>query len=180
MEKIIVIGTTGSGKSTLAKALVKKINAPYIQLDQLFWKPNWERTDDEEFLKELEDSIKQSRWIVDGNYTRTRHITWKEADTIIWVDLPFWLTFYQNLTRTIKRSALKKEIWKGTGNRESFRRMFSKDSILIWLLKTYSKNIEKYESALEDPEYSHINFIRLKSRKEVDLFIKNINTVHTS
>lgn len=43
MNKIIIIGTTGSGKSTVAKKLSEKLNVPHIQLDFLFWKPNWEQ-----------------------------------------------------------------------------------------------------------------------------------------
>ena len=39
--RINVVGTAGSGKSTFAKSIAKKFNAPYVQLDEIFWKPNW-------------------------------------------------------------------------------------------------------------------------------------------
>jgi adenylate kinase family enzyme len=173
MNKIIIIGTTGSGKSTLAKQLSMKLNIPYIQLDFLFWKPNWEQPTDEEFFSKIEIAIEKPRWILDGNYGRTNHLTWKKADTVIWIDLPFWLTFYQNIKRSIIRAINRKEIWEGTGNKESFLRMFSKDSIILWLFKTYDSNVSRYQSRMNDSNFSHITFYRLRSRKEISGFIKN-------
>jgi adenylate kinase family enzyme len=40
-KRIVVIGTTSSGKSTLAKQLAEKIGGDYIELDALYWEPNW-------------------------------------------------------------------------------------------------------------------------------------------
>lgn len=175
MNKIIIIGTTGSGKSTVAQQLSKKLDIPYIQLDFLFWKPNWEQPTDEEFFSKIEKAIDKPRWVLDGNYGRTNHLTWKDADTIIWIDFPFWLTFYQNFKRSLTRAIIRKELWEGTGNKESFFRMFSKDSILIWLFKTYSSNISRYEARMVDSAYTHINFHRLRSKKEVASFLKKLS-----
>ena len=175
MNKIIVIGTTGSGKSTVAKKLSEILNVPHIQLDFLFWKPNWEQSTDEEFFSKIEKAIDKPRWVVDGNYNRTNHLTWKEADTVIWIDLPFWLTFYQIFKRSLIRAMTREELWEGTGNKESFLRMFSKDSILIWLFKTYSSNVSRYEERMIDPAYKHINFHRLRSKKEVTTFLKKLS-----
>lgn len=174
MKKIIIIGTTGSGKSTFATKLAEKLNYPYIQLDKLFWKANWRWSSDEEFFQKIHDEIDRDSWIVDGNYTRTQAITWTNADTVIWIDLPFWLTFYQCFTRSLKRALLKTELWPNTGNKESFTRMFSKDSILLWLFKTYDVNLKKYEQRINDLSYSHLNFYRLKSRRELRNFLSKI------
>lgn len=175
MKKIIIIGTTGSGKSTLAKAMSEKLNLPYVQLDFLYWKPNWQGSSDEEFCKKIEGAIDNvSGWIIDGNYTRTNHITWPHADTVIWIDLPFWLTFYQNFKRSLMRAISKEELWQGTGNRESFLLMFSKESILLWLFKTYGPNVTKNTAKMIDPKFSHLKFYRLRSRKEIVDFIDNL------
>ncbi|MBC7429805.1 MAG: hypothetical protein H7336_14415 [Bacteriovorax sp.] len=65
----------------------------------------------------------------------------------------------------------RKELWEGTGNKESFFRMFSKDSILIWLFKTYSSNVSRYQARMIDPTYKHITFHRLRSKKEIAIFL---------
>lgn len=175
MKKIIVIGVTGSGKSTIAKKLSEKLNIPCIQLDFLFWKPNWEPASDEEFFEKIRNAIdNKPQWVLDGNYGRTNHLTWKDADTVIWIDLPFWLTFYQNFTRSLSRAFTQKELWEGTGNKESFFRMFSRDSILLWLFKTYSSHSSRYLARISDPAYAHINFHHLRSRKEIKKFLNQL------
>ncbi|MDC1175487.1 hypothetical protein OAT67_08815 [Bacteriovoracaceae bacterium] len=175
MKKIIILGTTGSGKSTFAKKLSLQLGIPNIQLDLLFWKENWTYCDDPEFFSKIENATQGDTWIVDGNYSRTRHLTWPKADTIIWIDLPFWKTIYQNVSRSVKRAISQEELWPNTGNKESFSRMFSKESIILWLLKTYKKNRKRYLKAMELEEFSHINFIRLRSRKEIDSFLKGLS-----
>lgn len=174
MKKIIVIGVTGSGKSTLSKKLSNKLNYPYIQLDELFWRPNWMETPDKEFFEKIYNATNSETWVLDGNYTRSNHLTWTIADTIVWINLPFWITLYQSLSRSIKRAVVRKELWEGTGNRESFLRMFSSDSIILWLFKTYWAHRERTEMRIKSEEYSDINFIRLRSRKEVKEFLESL------
>ena len=172
MKKVIIVGPTGSGKSTLAQMLSEKLKLPYIQLDELFWKPNWQWSTDEEFFIKIQSALEiNESWIIDGNYYRTHHLTWPLADTVIWIDLPFWLVFYQNLKRSIVRAFTRKELWPNTGNKESFFRLFSKDSILKWLIQTYPIMKTRYEQAFSSPANSHIHFYRLKSRKDILQFL---------
>lgn len=177
MKKIIVIGTTGSGKSTLAKALSERLGLPRIELDSLFWEPNWQGSSDEEFFKKIESALAgKAGWIIDGNYTRANHLMWPQADTVIWIDLPFYLTFYQSFKRTLVRAIKKEELWPGTGNRESVSRMFSRDSILVWLFKTYRQNVVKNTARMVDPTLAHLRFYRLRSRNEVLSFTYHLKT----
>lgn len=174
MKKIIIIGVTGSGKSTLANRLVEKLQYPYIQLDKLFWKANWQESSDEEFFSKIEEAIQSDTWIIDGNYGRTNHLTWPKADTVIWIDLPFYRTLYQNVLRSIKRAFSQKELWEGTGNKESFARMFSKDSIVRWVFKTYKPQKKRNETRMNSDEYNYLKFYRLKSHKEIERFLAQI------
>jgi adenylate kinase family enzyme len=45
--KINVIGTSGSGKSTLAKQIATELAIPYIEMDRLYWRPDWQGTPDD-------------------------------------------------------------------------------------------------------------------------------------
>lgn len=174
MKKIIIVGTTGSGKSTLAKKISKRLNSPHIQLDALFWGQNWTEATDEVFFKRIKDSVSGPQWIVDGNYARTNHLTWPHADTIIWIDLPFWTNFYQSLKRALVRIITQEELWPGTNNRESLRMLFSKDSILVWFFKTYHPNRKKNLERMKDPQYGHLNFIHLRSRTEMRKLLESV------
>jgi len=174
MNRINIIGTTGSGKSTLAIALSELLGYPYVQLDQLFWKSNWEETSDEELFPQLTKALSGEVWVLDGNFSRTNGIKWKRADTIIWVDFGYIRTFFQLLKRTITRVISRQELWAGTGNRESFFKTFlSKDSILIWFLRCYHKNRIRYSELMQSTEYNHIEMIRLRNPNEIRSFIKH-------
>ena len=56
-SKILIVGTGGSGKSTLARALSKKIQIPDIELDALFWKENWTKSEPEEFRQKIKNAL---------------------------------------------------------------------------------------------------------------------------
>jgi len=45
--RINVVGTSGVGKSTLARHLAGRLAVPYIEMDRLYWRENWQGTTDE-------------------------------------------------------------------------------------------------------------------------------------
>jgi len=176
MKRINVIGTTGSGKSTFSTRLANKIDCQYIQMDQIFWKSGWTESTDDEFIPKVKNAVAGDCWVLDGNYSRTNDIKWQNADTIIWIDFSYFRTLSQLFKRTVIRIVLQQELWLGTGNRESFGKSFmSKKSIFVWFFKNYQKNKSRYSKLMRSPSVKHIEFIRLRSPKEVKQFIEDIN-----
>lgn len=174
-SRINVIGTSGSGKSTFSKKLAEVLNYPHIEMDQLFWGPNWQSSSDDVFNSNLKNAIKGDKWVLDGNYTRTLPIKWERVEMVIWLDYSFSLTLYQAVKRALQRVISGKEIWEGTNNRETFSKsFFSKESIILWTIKTHGPVRIKYESYIKDPKYAHIKFIRIQSRKEAEQFFYHI------
>lgn len=176
MRKINVVGTSGSGKSTLGKAIAQHFGYPFIELDALFWRPDWEGTPDAEFFPKVVAALDQECWVLDGNYTRTIPLKWKEVDTVIWIDLSLARTLYQVTRRTIGRLRSGTEIWPGTGNRQSLRTFFSLDSVILWSLKGYFPTRAKYRRMMKDPQYKHIRFIHLKGPKAVRRFSQSLTS----
>lgn len=174
--KINVIGTSGSGKSTLSRRLAAQLNVPYIEMDRLYWLPEWQGRSDEDFYALLEETLNATPgWVLDGNYNRSRPIKWRDVDLVIWLDYGFWRTLRQAVLRVIRRAWQGKELWPGTGNTESFRRAFlSRESILIWTLKTWRHNRVRYAADMANPQYKHIRFVRLTSPQQVDTFLASL------
>jgi adenylate kinase family enzyme len=176
MRRINVIGTSGSGKSTFSRRLSDKLNYPYLEMDKMFWKENWVESSNEEFFSKLKHHVSQSTWVLDGNYNKTISIKWAEVDTIIWIDYSFTRTVYQAIKRATIRSITKQELWEGTGNVETIRKsFFSKQSIILWTLKTYKKNRISYQALFNNVNYKHINFVRLTSPKMATKFLNELN-----
>lgn len=177
VKKINVVGTSGSGKSTFSKQLAEKLNYPYIEMDALYWKANWEGSYDEEFFSKVATSIAAPCWVLDGNYSRTTPIKWQDVDTVVWIDYSFPRTIYQALKRAINRNISGHELWPDTGNRESVQRsFFSKDSVIIWTLKTFYSNRKRYSEVMSNQNYKHINFVRLTHPQKTKMFLDLIKS----
>ena len=105
-----------------------------------------------------------------GNYGQVRDLTWRAADTLVFLDLPLWLVMGRLLRRTVKRALTKEKLW-GTDNAETFRTSFlSRDSILLWALKTHRRNQRRF--AEETGHYGDgRKIVRLQSPREVERFL---------
>lgn len=142
MQRINVVGTSASGKSTFARALAEKLGLAYIELDNLFWLDDWQQSADTDFFAKIQAAIEQAPngYVIDGNYTRTIPIKWAQADTIIWLDLPFHSNLLRSVQRAVQRAVSQQTLWPNSNNRETIRQLFSRDSIVWWMIKTHQKN----------------------------------------
>lgn len=170
MQRISVIGTTGSGKTTLAQQISQNFNIPHIELDYLHWEPNWVEIPDEVMREKVKTALAGNTWVVDGNYSIVRDIVWSKADTVVWLDYSLPVIMTRLLRRVFVRSITQQEVCNG--NRETLQKAFlSKDSILLWALKTYKKRCKDYSLLFQKPEYTHINFVRLTSPKAAQAWL---------
>ncbi|HMQ81214.1 MAG TPA: AAA family ATPase [Ignavibacteria bacterium] len=69
-KKILVVGANGSGKTTFANRLSKILNITHYELDNIFWKPDWKESENEEFRAKVDEVTQTESWIIDGNYSR--------------------------------------------------------------------------------------------------------------
>src|SRR5262245_13696918 len=94
-QRIVIVGTTGSGKSTLARHLADRLNLSHIELDALYWGPNWIPCPEDDFRARVKDASAEERWVVDGNYNAVRNLVWPSADTVIWLDYSLSLILWR-------------------------------------------------------------------------------------
>ena len=174
-QRINVVGASGSGKSTFSRKLSTILSIPHVEMDAIFWCPNWQEPEEEVFVSKLSAEISSlSCWVLDGNYTRTIPIKWKNVQVVIWLDYSFIRTVFQAIKRSFTRAFSQKELWAGTGNKETWRRLFSKDSIVLYTIKTHNKVKRKHELLMLDNSYSQLEFVRLRSPKEAEQFLNRI------
>jgi adenylate kinase family enzyme len=174
IRRINVVGTSGSGKSTFAQKLAAIIDAPYVEMDRLYWGPEWSESMDDVFIAKLREAISSDTWVLDGNYTRTTPVKWQDVQMVIWLDFSFPLVMKRVISRALYRIISQKELWPGTGNRESIKKLLGKGSIVRWAISTYDSNILKYEIMMNDMKYQHIIFVRIKSQREANDFLKKL------
>ena len=172
--RINVIGTSGSGKTTFGRELASVLKIPFIELDAIFWGSDWTEPDDSELFPKLIAALAGDNWVLDGNYSRTKDIKWERVEAVIWLDFSFPRTVAQAVKRAMSRIISQEELWSGTGNRESLKKLFSRDSIVLWTIQTYSRRKKRILGYFTTPErYQSIIFHRIKSPKHARQFLQS-------
>lgn len=171
MNRISIIGTTGSGKSTLAAQLARTLEVPCIELDALYWQPGWTPADRDQFQSEVAEAVRAEGWVVEGGYTVVRPLVWARADTVIWLDYSFPVTLSRLLRRTTRRVFRRETLWEGC--KETLQKTLSRDSILIFLLKSYRPNRQKFLAQLARPENQHLQVHRFCSPRQTQAWLES-------
>ena len=166
MKRIVIIGSCGSGKTTLGRQLAKWLNIPVTDLDDLFWLPQWTIRPKEEFVALIEEATKPEEWIICGNQSKFREFIWPKADTIIWLDLPFYILFYRLVKRGMQQM-ITGELFCN-GNHQTVYRFFW---ILLWLFRRYWRNRKRYRKLSKT---TPLSWIHLPNTKAIQTFLDAI------
>ena len=175
MSRVVVVGVSGSGKTTLSGELSRRLGVPHIELDSIFWQANWTHLPPEQFEARVNEACAGQSWVVDGNYSAAiRELVWTAADTVIWLDLPRPVVMGQLVLRTVRRTLTRAELWNGNRERP-LRDQLSFDprrSILAWSWTDYGRTRVQYAQAMDDPTFSQVRFVRIRSRREIRRFLE--------
>ena len=172
MHRVSLVGVPGSGKTTVGRRLAASFGVPFVELDSIFHQPGWVELPVDDFRKRITEALTAPAWVVDGNYSAVRDLVWQRADTVVWLDLPRRRVMYRIILRTVRRALTRERLWNG--NREplsNFYRLDPAKNIIRWTWVKYADYIERYGTAMQDPAYSHLTFVRLRSQHEVDAFL---------
>lgn len=173
-RRIAVYGPSGSGKSTLSRQLGETLGLPVLELDSVFHAyPNWVDLDREAFREKVGAYLAEHRdgWVLDGNYSHVRDLVLAEAETVIWLRLPFHTVYRALAWRTVSRSFQGSELWNG--NRESLRQtFFSRESMLVWGIAAWRSHHQVVGDSLRTTHHRARVYV-LRSRRQVRYLHRN-------
>lgn len=173
MNRIVVVGVSGAGKTALARQLAQRLDLSRVELDALFWDANWTQAAPEVFRERVAQALCADRWVIDGNYSQVRDLIWSQADTVVWLDYGLRTILMRVVRRTLRRIFTREELWNG--NRESFfKGLFTRDSIILWAITTYSEKRRRYLAAQVDPAYTHLDIIRLRTPLDTQVWLAQL------
>jgi adenylate kinase family enzyme len=170
-RRINVVGTSSVGKSTLAASIAAVLQVPHVELDSLYWEPNWTATPHDVLRERLGSAIAGDGWVVDGNYAMARDLVWARADAVVWLDLPLRTILWRYLRRTLRRVTRREELWGGNRERLSMH-LFSRDSLLWWILTTYRMRRREYPVLLA--AHPDLLAVRLLSGRAADRWLADL------
>jgi adenylate kinase family enzyme len=174
-KRVVVIGVTSSGKSTLAERLAKRFDLDCIELDGLYWEPNWQAPPAEVFRTRVAKAVQAEKWVAAGNYRVVRDLLWSRAEAVIWLDYSIGRVFWQLTRRNFRRWWSQELLW-GT-NRERLWihfKLWSKESLYNWLFQTYWRRRREIPALLSQPEHQHLEVIRFKHPKETEAWLESL------
>lgn len=149
MKKVVIFGKPASGKSHFAKKLATRKNLPLHQLDLLIYKPNGDLIDADIFQAAHAEILASEKWLIDGfGPISSFYQRLESADTLIYIDLPYWLCYWLGTKRFLLSLFAHPEGWpkgssafKGTVNTYKTLRICPKfwNSAFLDKLEIYSK-----------------------------------------
>jgi len=179
IERVVVIGTSGCGKTVFAHRLAQALACAHVELDELYWGPDWMAKPTADFRRLVESAVQGPRWVVDGNYSVLRNVVWPRATTIIWLNYGFATVLARALRRTLRRIIRRERLF--AGNEESIKRSFlSRDSILLWMIGTFHEKRRRYGTLRASGAFANLEWLEFRRPAHADFFLRDMETRATT
>lgn len=161
-SRITVFGLPGTGKTTLAHRLGELWELPVHELDDVLF------TKDgalplPEFRAAVGSLTTAPAWIVEGNYSKLRDVTWDRSELVIWLDYRLPVTLKRVTQRNLRRLSGRESTTRPLTWNAAF---FSRRSIFSNALRKYLRNRDKYLKQIEQTAASGVRVLRFRSPRQ--------------
>lgn len=174
-NRIVIIGRTGSGKTTLARELAAALGVAHVELDSLYFGPDFSTAPLEVLRERTSDAIAGERWVTDGNKRAVRDLVWPRADTIIWLDYALLVSIWRLGKRALWRTSVLRSEAEKTGEKKGLiRKLFSAARGVLTALRSHWNQRREYPMLFARPENQHLAVVRLRSPRETRRWLVRI------
>jgi energy-coupling factor transporter ATP-binding protein EcfA2 len=183
-RRILILGRTGSGKTTLARELAAAVDVPHVELDSLYFGPNFSTAPLEVLRQRTSAAIAGDRWVTDGNKRAVRDLVWPRADTVVWLDYPvavsLWRLGKRALWRTAKIKTDAAAHAQGSGTSTSAagasvpRQMYSAAKGVLTALRSHRGQRREYPVMFAEPANQHLAVVRLRSPRATSRWLARV------
>lgn len=168
--RVVIHGVTGSGKSTLAARLADLTGAPRVSVDDLMWRPGWVQLTAEEQIAAILPWAEEPAWVMDSLWSATRPVVLPRTDLLVALDFPRRVSLLRLVRRTWRRLHTRERICGG--NTESWRALFSRDSIIAWHFRSFPA--KRVTIAAWAADAGGPPMVRLTSPGQVDAWLRTL------
>src|ERR671931_1822508 len=163
-ERIVVLGRTGSGKTTLARELAAALGVPHVELDALYFGPDFSTAPLSVLRDRTSAAIAGDRWVTDGNKRAVRDLVWPRADTIVWLDYPVYVSLWRLARRARSRTSALSAQAAQAGRRTGLpRQMLAAARGVLTALRSHRGQRREYPRMFAQPSNAHLAVARLRS-----------------
>jgi adenylate kinase family enzyme len=171
-QRVIVTGLAGAGKSTFSKALSAKTGIPLIHLDLEFWEPGWTEPAVDEWREKQRRLLAGDTWIADGNYKETLDLRLERADTVVFLDTPWWVCAGRAFVRGLRPPP--GSVMPDGCDDSAWRRLRDEWRI-VWRVWRRRRSDRERELAIVSEHGRHATLHLLRSKRAVHAFIDGVD-----
>ncbi len=168
-RRVLVSGLAGAGKSTFSRALSAKTDLPLIHLDIHFWKPGWVEPTEEEWREKQRGLLSGDEWVIDGNYHATLDLRLERADTVVYLDTPWWVCTWRALVRGVRKRPAGFQLPDGCD--ESSLRRLRDEWRLVWRIWRVRRSDRELQFKALSRHGNHVALHVLRSKRSVRDFL---------
>ena len=159
----------GAGKSTFSRALSAKTGLPVIHLDLHFWKPGWVEPSEDEWREKQRGLLASDEWIADGNYHATLDYRLERADTVVFLDTPWWVCARRAFVRGIRKRPVGFQLPNGCD--ESALRRLREEWLLVVRICRVRRSERDRELGIVSRHGKHVALYVLRSNRAAADFL---------
>lgn len=169
--RIFLIGISGTGKTRLSKILSEKLDIPFFDLDDVFWKKKYTDKNTEIDCRKKVNKImnNNNEWIINGTYSNWTKNVARRATQIIWLDFNKNLVTLRLIKRELTNNISKKGFSKSFISLLNYQRKY-REVLPGKKISTFSQHerlILPYQSKL----------IHLRNDAQLKKYLKSIKFV---
>ena len=168
-RRVVVTGMAGAGKSTFTRALSARTGLPAIVLDAHYWLPGWTEPTDAQWREKQKALLAGDGWIADGNYHATLGLRLGRADTVVFLDMRWWICAWRALLRGVRTRPADFELPDGC--EESRLRQLREEWCLAWRIWRGHRIERETELRILSQHGRHAAIHVLRSKRAVRQFL---------
>jgi energy-coupling factor transporter ATP-binding protein EcfA2 len=180
-KRIVIIGRTGSGKTTLARELAAALGVPHVELDALYFGPNFSTVPLSVLRERTIAAIANDRWVTDGNKRAVRDLVWPRADTIVWLDYSLAVSLWRLGKRALWRTSVLQKQAAEAGEKTGLPRQFlSGAKGVLTALRSHRGQRREFPRLFAKPENQHLAVVRLRSPRATRRWLARVTEERTT
>ena len=142
-----------------------------IHLDVHYWKPGWVKPSDDEWRDKQRDLLMGDAWIVDGNDHQTLDLRLERAETVIFLDTPWWTCAGRAFMRGIRKPVGEMP----EGCRDSVRRRLLDEWRLVGVILRDGRSEPVRDRAIVSRYGQHVALHVLGSKRAARAFLTDLD-----
>jgi hypothetical protein len=175
-NRILILGRTGSGKTTLARELAAALDMPHVELDSLYFGPDFSTAPLDVLRERTSAAIAGERWVTDGNKRAVRDLVWPRADTVIWLDYGFHVSAWRLAKRARARTSALSAKAAESGSRSGVpKQMLAAGRGVLKALRSHRGQRREYPLMFAEPANRHLAVARLRSPAATRAWLERVS-----